>query len=112
MRITAYSFGSITVDGKRYTKDIIILPDKVLSPWWRKEGHSLAPEDLEEVVASAPAFLVVGTGKLGVMDVPGETVSYLKEKGIELRVAKTAEAVGIFNSASGEKKAAALHLTC
>lgn len=113
MRISEYSFGSITVDGERYVKDVIVLPESVLSPWWRKEGHNLLPEDLEEAVAAAPELLVVGTGKFGAMKVPAETVQFLKSKGIEVLVEKTGKAVELFNSAPKDKKTvAAFHLTC
>ena len=41
MRIDRYAFGNIVIDGKAYTKDVIIFPDRVYSPWWRKDGHFL-----------------------------------------------------------------------
>ena len=62
MKIEKYSFGSITINGKEYTKDVIIFPDKVLSPWWREEGHSLSLKDLKDVIESAPNLLIIGTG--------------------------------------------------
>ena len=45
-RIEGYSFGSISVDGRRYKSDLIIYPDRVRSDWWRKEGHQLQLEDI------------------------------------------------------------------
>jgi hypothetical protein len=114
MRIESYGFGKIVIEGSSYTKDVIVLPGRVLSPWWRREGHSLEPADLEEVVGEAPEVLVVGTGAMGVMKVPDSTVSWLGSKGIEVRAMRTGSAVEEFNalSASGRKAAAALHLTC
>jgi len=112
-RISRYSFGSITVDGKEYTKDVIIYPARVDPAWWRKEGHYLRPEDLEEVVATKPDVVVIGTGASGVMQVPEKTVKWLEGKGIEVRVARTAEAVKIYNRLYENTNAvAALHLTC
>lgn len=35
--INSYDFGRIVVDGKAYTSDVIIFPDRVNSYWWRKE---------------------------------------------------------------------------
>jgi len=109
--IQSYSFGSIVIDGKKYTKDVIIFPDRVFSPWWRKEGHLLQMEDLEDVLAENPSYLVIGKGFSGVMDVPGELVERLEREGIKVSVAKTTEAVEIFNSLEG-RKIAAFHLTC
>jgi len=113
MRIDSYSFGRIVIDGKPYTSDLIIYPDKKIdSSWWRIEGHLLQPEDLEGLFKKRPEVLVIGTGHDGVMKVPGKTILAIKEKGIEVHVAKTGEAVKLFNNLSGRKVAAALHLTC
>lgn len=113
MRISNYSFGKITVDGETFTQDLIIFPDKVMPSWWRQQGHSLSPDDLMEVIESAPDILMVGTGYSGVMKVPDDTVSYLEQKGIEVQINATAGAVEAFNHAPEDKKViAALHLTC
>jgi hypothetical protein len=112
-RISHYSFGSITVDGTSYRSDVIIFPGRVNGSWWRKEGHYLRPEDLEEVVAAKPKLVIIGTGANGVMQVPGSTIKWLEGKGIEVKVARTAEAVEIYNSLPDNTTAvAALHLTC
>jgi hypothetical protein len=113
MHIDSYSFGRIVIDGKTYTSDLIIHADHKIDPsWWRIEGHLLQPEDLESVFRKRPEVLVIGTGHDGVMKVPGKTVLAIKENGIEVHVAKTGEAVKLFNNLSGGKVAAALHLTC
>ena len=120
MKIKHYSFGNITIDGKGYTSDVIIYPDRVDSSWWRKEGHNLQIEDLGDVVKAKPDILVIGTGASGVMEVPKETVTYLESKGIKVYAVRTGEAVDLFNklqSKSGgggkaEVVVAALHLTC
>jgi len=113
VQITHYSFGSITVRGKTYTSDVIIYPDRVDSSWWRKEGHSLHPVDLNDIVRERPDLLIVGTGASGAMDVPQGTIGFLGSKGIAVRVERTARAVEIFNrSPAGKKVIAALHLTC
>ena len=113
MRITSYDFGRIVIDGRTYDKDVIILPETVVSPWWRAEGHVLTPADLDDVVAAAPEVLGVGTGEMGVMKVPEETVKFLEVRGIEVTAMRTGDAVQEFNRLSqGRKAAAALHLTC
>jgi hypothetical protein len=48
-RLEDYSFGRIVVDGDEHTRDLIVLPDRVVANWWRREGHSLVIEDLEQV---------------------------------------------------------------
>jgi len=113
MKIEHYSFGKITIEGKTYTSDVIIYPEKVNASWWRKEGHNLQVVDLTDVINANPQILVIGTGATGLMRVPKETISHLQSKGIEVHVARTGEAVKIFNKLQKDKIViAAFHLTC
>jgi hypothetical protein len=113
MKIEHYSFGKITIEGKTYTSDVIIYPEKVNASWWRKEGHNLQVVDLMDVINASPQILVIGTGATGLMRVPKETISHLQSKGIEVHVAKTGEAIELFNKLQKDKVAiAAFHLTC
>jgi hypothetical protein len=113
MKIEHYSWGQIGINGQTYTSDVIIYPDRVVSFWWRKEGHNLNIEDLKDVIDAKPEAVVIGTGALGVMKVPEETKSYLQSKGIEVYAERTGKAVEMFNRLGEDKTViAALHLTC
>ena len=114
MKIEDYHFGRIVIDGRPYTSDVIVFPDRVNDGWWRNEGHELSPADLWQVVQEEPKVLVVGTGKSGLMRVLSKTEDYLEQQGVKLMVERTAQACQTFNrlSRSGEKVVAALHLTC
>jgi hypothetical protein len=114
MKITSYKFGQITVDDRMYDSDIILLSDRIVEDWWRRVGHSLAPEDLKEVVSAQPNILVVGTGNSGQMKIPEGTRQYLEEEGIELKAEKTGDAVELFNQLREKfsSVAGAFHLTC
>ncbi len=116
LRISHYSFGKIIIDNKTYTSDVIIYSNRVDSSWWRKEGHYLQPVDLTDVVNAKPDILIIGTGNSGVMRVTGETLDFVKSKGIEVYVDITGKAVELFNKLQGEKTnkiiIATLHLTC
>jgi len=114
VNIEDYRFGRIVIDGRPYTSDVIVFPDRVKDGWWRNEGHELCLADLEEVVQEKPEVLVVGTGKSGLMRVLPKTEEYLEQQGIKLKVERTAQACQTFNRlcGSGEKVVAALHLTC
>ena len=70
MKIDSYSFGRIVINGKTYTSDVIIYPDRVHAPWWRKDGHLLQLADLAEALQAKPDVLVIGTGYAGVMRFP------------------------------------------
>ncbi len=114
LMIENYEFGRIVINGKTYREDLIILGSKIIENWWRKEGHSLSIEDLEEVLREKPDILVIGTGYNGLMRIPPETLNYLESKGIKVVSAKTREACRIHNELQGKGKkiATALHLTC
>jgi len=113
MKIEHYSFGKIVIDRKTFTSDVIIYPDRIDPSWWRREGHSLDPVDLVDVVAAKPEILIIGTGNSGMMVVPEMTLAFLGAKGLDVRVGRTGEAVDLFNEMQGGKKViAALHLTC
>jgi len=113
MRIDSYEFGRMVVDGRAYTSDLILYPDRVEASWWRAEGHRLCLQDLDAALSARPDVLLIGTGFFGVMQVPDEVRRAVARKGIDLRVARSGEAVDLFRSLPGDRKVvAAFHLTC
>ncbi len=114
MHIDSYKFGEIVIDGTSYSSDCLIVGDSIVSNWWRKQGHLLAPEDLQPVIAAKPSALVVGCGASGMMKVSEGTRQTLQQQNIELIALDTNEAVTRFNELTqkGVNVAAALHLTC
>ncbi len=114
--IESYKFGTIIVNGKRYDSDLIILPDRIIDGWWRKEGHRLHVEDLREILElkPKPEVLVLGTGYHGLVKVPQEVIDTLESEGIEPVVEHTKKAAQTFNKLlkSRNQVAAAFHLTC
>jgi hypothetical protein len=111
--IDTYRFGHLVVDGQSYHRDVIILPDRVLAGWWRKEGHSLCTDDLAAVFEAGPEVLVVGQGTFGRMRVTPETSQALQAAGIELIAQPTADACQTYNDLRERRSVtAALHLTC
>lgn len=111
--IEDYSFGRMVVDGKKYTSDLIIFPDRIIDSWWRQTGHRLILKDIEDVFNEEVEVLVIGTGFYGIMKVEEEVEEYAKSKGIKLIVEKTKKAAESFNLASPQKKTiGAFHLTC
>jgi hypothetical protein len=111
-RIDHYEFGRIVVDGRQETKDLIILPHRVVRNWWRLDGHELVLDDLAEVLEELPAHLVVGTGADGRMRPDPDTVQQLRERGITVETLPTSQAVRRFGELDPARAAAALHLTC
>jgi hypothetical protein len=112
-KIQSYRFGKIEIDGRRYTKDVIIFPDRVRAEWWRHRGHYLVPDDLQEIFASEGDVLIVGQGAYSRMKVPEETCQEIKDQGYKLHLLGTKAAVQLYNQRRDlERVIAALHLTC
>jgi hypothetical protein len=110
--IEGYSFGRVSVDGREETRDVIVLPERIVRGWWRKEGHRLVLEDLDEVLDELPECLLVGTGAYGRMRPDPGALETLRARGIEVEVLPTADAVQRYTRLDPRKTAAALHLTC
>lgn len=112
--IEKYSFGFISIDGRKFDTDLIIYPDRIDSDWWRKEPHRLQLEDIRDVLANPPEALIVGLGDYARMKVDPRLNQILEKMNVLLFAAPTREACAQFNklSSQGAKVVAALHLTC
>ena len=122
--IESYEFGAIVINGKRYTSDLIVFPERVIDDWWRKEGHKVHVEDLEEILRHEPkpGMLIVGTGYYGLVKISSEVENILKSHEIALVAQPTREACQTFNkllqndlSVNRPKRkviVGAFHLTC
>ena len=111
-RIDGYSFGRIVVDGDEQTRDVILLPDRLVTNWWRANGHSLVLADLADVLEELPERLLVGTGAYGQMRPEPETLEQLRKRGVDVEALPTGEAVQRYSELDPAHTAAALHLTC
>jgi hypothetical protein len=111
-RLEGYRFGHLVVDGEELTGDVIVLPDRVLTNWWRADGHRLVLADLDDVLQDLPARLVVSTGAYGQMEPDPGAVGRLRQRGVEVEALPTAEAVRRYGELDPRRTAAALHLTC
>jgi hypothetical protein len=112
MRIDGYRFGRVLVDGEEHTKDVIVLPNRVVGEWWRRDGHSLVLEDLEDVLEELPERLILGTGANGQLRPDPAALEQLREREIEVESLPTPDAVERFGQLDPARTAAALHLTC
>jgi hypothetical protein len=114
-RIENYSPGRVVIDGVEVNRDVIVLPHRVLPNWWRRDGHSLVIEDLEEVLDELPERLIVGCGYSSRLQPDPSVVEALDKRGVRLEALPTADAVARFEELETRNPvavAAALHLTC
>ncbi len=112
--IESYSFGNMTIMGESHRNDLKIIDNQIVGNWWRREGHALYAEDIDDILYSAVETLVIGTGAYGSMRVTDEAKKAMEGRGIKFVVVPTKEAVTIFNTLHGQGKrvAGAFHLTC
>ncbi|EPR37552.1 protein of unknown function DUF498 [Desulfovibrio sp. X2] len=115
--IEAYSFGSMTVDGRVLRRDLLLVGGRVVENWWRGEGHLLTIGDLGAILDAPgplPEVLVVGTGAQGVMRLAKGLAEELGARGMELVAEPTGQAWKTYDSLlrAGRSVAGAFHLTC
>ncbi|MBN1833532.1 MAG: hypothetical protein JW896_15630 [Deltaproteobacteria bacterium] len=114
MKIEAYSFGWMIIDGKKYTSDLLIYPDgRVEDAWYRKRGHELSTDDISALIQAGPEIIIAGTGASGLMKPEKDLEKRLFQKGIGFISLPSHEAVKCYNQWSLEKPVGAcFHLTC
>ncbi len=111
--IDHYQFGKITISGTSYSRDLILLPGRIITNWWRKEGHLLHTADLAAVLDAVPQLLVIGLGANSRMQISPGVGQVLAAAGIEWIALPTDAACQVFNQRNADQEvAAALHLTC
>ena len=85
------SFGSLSLSS--YTNDIKIIQGKVIPSWWRKSGHQVNIDDIQDIIDAKPNILVLGKGKPGMMKSTPSLREFLKQNDIELVEEKTSKAI-------------------
>jgi len=112
--VDSCSFGRIRVDGKDYTRDLIVFPEKRVMDWWRKDQHRVSYYDVREIIRRKPDMLVVGTGTLGNLKLDASTRKMIQKYNITIREERTEAAAVLFNrlNEKGIHAAGAFHLTC
>lgn len=113
MNITSYRFGRIEIDGRTYSKDLLMFPDHIRENWWRERGHSLNLSELEEVLEFHPDRLIVGCGFFSMLKVPASLIAALEARGISCTIMASKDAVRAFNESVGDTRVVlGIHLTC
>ena len=109
-------FGSLKIDGEKYTKDVILDQGKVRkrkkkpSREFREQfGHT--PVSLEEKIPWQCKRLVIGTGLAGRLPVMDDVKTEAQRRSVELVVCTTPEAVQLLKGNPADTNAI-LHVTC
>lgn len=116
MRIEAFSFGSITIDGRTYDHDVVVdgagvhRRHKGASKRFRDDyGHT--PLSLDEAIPWDCRRLVVGTGAAGALPVMERVRAEAGRRGVDLVTLPTADAIRLLGDRRRDTNAI-LHVTC
>jgi hypothetical protein len=119
--ITDLSWGNIEVSiagEKQHFKDCKVWPGGAREWDWGETGthHSpgVQPSDIEEILEKDIEEIVLGRGHLGRLGVSHGTETLLHERGVDYHIAKTKEAVSLFNNLvkEGKRVGGVFHSTC
>ena len=116
--ITGTKFGEVTIQGKTYDRDALILVDGKVKKRKRDiardtygDAHIVGPEELEQVCKGGPEMLFVGTGQSGRLEINEEARRFLSLRAIDLVALPTPQLAAAYNK-SRQRKAALIHVTC
>jgi hypothetical protein len=112
------TFGSMTIEGKRFDRDLIIRLDgkiekrkKKLSKAVYGTSHTISLEEARHVYQKGAEHLIVGTGQYGMVELSDEAAGYFEEKGCEVELLPTKDAILAWNEAKGAA-IGLFHVTC
>ena len=110
-------YGSITIDGTCYTKDVKIGSDGTVKYW--KNGHSkpvsddahvLSRDEVRELCSPSASRLIIGTGQHGSVHLSDEARDFLREAHCTVDVLYTPDAIDTWNHL-GDGAAGLFHVT-
>jgi hypothetical protein len=118
MKIDSTQFGSITIDGKTYSHDVIIqLSGKVakrkkkLSKKYYGTSHQISEEEAKFVYEKGCRRLILGTGQYDNVRLSRQAADYFDRKGCKVVAKPTPKALKAYNK-SHAKRIGLFHVTC
>jgi len=119
-RILEHRWGSLLVEAEgeaQQFKDAKLFPGGCRAWDWGETGTEHSPgvqlADVQELLEHGASAVVLSRGVLGRLQVPEETVRQLEQRGVTVHVARTAEAVELYNRLrASEAVGALIHSTC
>jgi hypothetical protein len=117
-RIDRTEFGSITIDGEDYDRDVIIrLSGKVkkrqkkLSKEVYGTSHIISQAEAMQVYQEGAELLIIGAGQHGLVSLSDEAASYLQQQQCRVLLSPMKEAIQAWNEAEGAV-IGLFHVTC
>ncbi len=117
MKIENYIFGSITIDGESYHKDLWIIDgsikkrDKSIAKNKFGTSHTISRKELKRVLTTKTKRIIIGTGNSDLVSLTNKAQKYLKELDIKVEMCRTGELIPR-KIEIGKTDAGIIHLTC
>lgn len=116
-RIERLAWGRIELEDGRTFKDAKLFPGGARAWDWTETGTShdpgIQPADVEELLEHGANTIVLSLGFDERLHVRPDTLELLRERGIDVRVAQTGEAVQVYNELRETAPVGGLfHSTC
>jgi hypothetical protein len=117
-KIKHVSWGRLEVEGQTEPyKDAKLFPGGSREWNWRDTGTSHKPgiqiADVQELLEHGAKVVVLSRGMAECLHVPGETLDFLKERGIAAHVLPTKDAAALYNKLTKNELVGGLfHTTC
>ncbi|KPJ89754.1 MAG: hypothetical protein AMS17_00575 [Spirochaetes bacterium DG_61] len=117
-RIDGTKFGSIFIEGKKYTHDVVIGLDgtvkkrkKKLSKEVYGTSHIISLAEAKHVYEKGAKGIVIGSGQNGMVKLSEEARAYLQKKKCPVKILPTGEVGKTWNCLKG-KAIGLFHVTC
>ena len=117
-RIKHVSWGRLEVEGRAEPyKDAKLFPGGSREWNWRETGTNhvpgIQPTDVQELLDHGAEIVVLSRGMKECLEVPRETLEFLKERQIPVYVLSTADAAKLYNQLAEKEPVGGLfHTTC
>jgi hypothetical protein len=117
-KIDKTSFGSVTIEGKVFTHDVIIRLDGMIKKRKKKlsksvygTSHIISLDEAKHVFEKGAKGIIIGSGQSGLVKLSDEASEYFEKKKCAVELLPTKEAVTRWNEA-GKKRIGLFHVTC
>lgn len=117
-KIDRTMFGSVTIEGEIYERDVIIrLGGKIkkrkkkLSKAVYGTSHKISLAEAEHVYQKGAERLIVGAGQYGLVKLSDEAADFFRRKGCQVELLPMKKAIRAWNSAEGAV-IGLFHVTC
>jgi hypothetical protein len=118
LKIDRTNFGSITINGQQYDKDVIIRLDKSVHKRKKKlsrekygTSHILSRKEAKYIYEEGAGYVIIGSGQYDTLKLSDEASEFFRSKKCKVICEATPKAIKTWNEKGGSK-VGMFHVTC